>query len=316
MEADELGTIELIFDADAVKATRVDQFISLSLDSISRSQAQRLIDGDAVLINGKPVRASYRLKDGDRILVSIPAPKPLTLEPEMIPLNVVHEDEHLIVVFKPAGMVTHPGAGVTNGTLVNALLHHCKGQLAGIGGVERPGIVHRLDKDTAGLMIVAKEGEAHRLLSEQIANRQVRRVYTALLDGLDLNDTGTIDKPIGRHPINRKQMAIVLNGRDAVTHYQVIDRLSRFTLIEARLETGRTHQIRVHMSSLGFPVAGDLVYNRKKSGTQKFRDRMGLEGHCLYSTKLTFTHPISGKLLEFEVTPPPEFQRALSLLAR
>ncbi len=316
MENDDLKTIELVFDAETASATRVDQFISLSVDSISRAQAQRLIDEDSVSINGKSAKSSQKLRHGDRVSLRILAPKQLTLEPEDIPLNVVHEDEHLIVVYKPAGMVTHPGAGVSSGTLVNALLHHCRGQLAGIGGVERPGIVHRLDKDTAGLMVVAKEGEAHKLLSEQIANREVRRQYTALLDGQGLSESGTVDRPIGRHPLNRKQMAIVLNGRDAVTHYQVLERFFGFILIEARLQTGRTHQIRVHMSSLGFPVVGDLVYNRRKSGTEKFRGKLGVNGQCLYATKLTFTHPISGKLLEFEVAPPPEFQQALSLLKR
>lgn len=298
------------------ESSRLDMFVSNSVEDLSRAQAKRLIDSGMIKVNGAASKSSAKLKPGDRVTIEIPQPEPLEVTPENIELDVVFEDEHLIVVNKKAGMVTHPGAGVNSGTLVNALLHHCRGQLAGIGGVERPGIVHRLDKDTAGLMIVAKNDRAHKILSEMIADRKVKRVYTALLQGVMKDGSGTIDKPIGRHPIHRKQMAIVMSGRNAVTHYEVLKRLSSNTVIEARLETGRTHQIRVHMSSLGFPVVGDLIYNKKGTGTENFRRRHELNGHCLYATKLTFRHPLSGELLEFEIAPPVEFDKVVASLER
>lgn len=244
----------------------------------------------------------------------MPDNEPLALIPQALPLSVVYEDEHLIVVDKPAGMVVHPGAGVHSGTVVNALLHHCRGGLSGIGGVERPGIVHRLDKDTSGLMVAAKSETAHHSLSAQIKAKTARRVYLALVEGIIPSDQGLIDRPLGRHPVRRKEMAVVTGGRSAASRFRVIRRLGSFTLVEVELETGRTHQIRVHMASLGFPVVGDIVYNKKRTGTESKRRRLGLTGHALHACKLSFRHPLSGCLLEFDAPLPRDFQALIDSL--
>ncbi len=293
---------------------RLDHFVAKELSELSRAQIQKLIEGELVLVNGDTAKSSLRLKGGESITVRIPAPEPLDLKAEAIPLDVVFEDDYLIVINKAAGMVTHPGAGINSGTLVNALLHHCQASLSGISGVERPGIVHRLDKDTSGLLVVAKEDFTHRELANQLALRTVKRVYRALVEGLVQNDRGTISKPIGRHPTRRKEMAIVDDGRTAVTHFEVIERYRNFTLLELRLETGRTHQIRVHMAHMGYPVVGDLVYNRKSTGSEKARNKLGLEGHALHAARLSFVHPKTGISLEFSAPLPAGYQHLVDSL--
>ncbi len=293
---------------------RLDQFLSQNLDGLSRSRVQQLIEDGLVLVNGNNAKANLRLRGGESVSVQIPPAVELDVQPENIPLSVVYEDEYVIVVNKPAGMTTHPGAGVVSGTLVNALLFHCKGSLSGISGTLRPGIVHRLDKDTTGLLVVAKNDLAHQNLAQQIKQRSVGRLYQALVEGTVENDSGTIDKPIGRHPVRRKEMAVVDNGRSAQSDFTVIKRFSRFTLVQVKLKTGRTHQIRVHMASIGFPVAGDLVYNNKQSGSESWRKKHGLQGQALHAFRLTFKHPKTGNLLEFEANPPDDFQKLLSTL--
>lgn len=293
---------------------RLDQFLSQNLDGLSRSRVQQLIEDGLVLVNGNNAKANLRLRGGESVSVQIPPAVELDVQPENIPLSVVYEDEYVIVVNKPAGMTTHPGAGVVSGTLVNALLFHCKGSLSGISGTLRPGIVHRLDKDTTGLLVVAKNDLAHQNLAQQIKQRSVGRLYQALVEGTVESDSGTIDKPIGRHPVRRKEMAVVDNGRSAQSDFTVIKRFSRFTLVQVKLKTGRTHQIRVHMASIGFPVAGDLVYNNKQSGSESWRKKHGLQGQALHAFRLTFKHPKTGNLLEFEANPPDDFQKLLSTL--
>ncbi|HEY9869029.1 MAG TPA: RluA family pseudouridine synthase [Candidatus Obscuribacterales bacterium] len=293
---------------------RLDIYLACQLPGLTRSRIQKLIDQGLVLLSGKPAKAGTRLRGGEKLTVTIPAEEPLELEPQAIPLKIVYEDDYLLVVDKPAGMVTHPGAGVKQGTLVNALLHHCRGTLSGISGVLRPGIVHRLDKDTSGLMVVAKEDRAFRGLAQQIHDRQARRTYLALVEGVMPEDSGCIEKPIGRHPVHRQQMAVVERGRHAVTRFTVLRRFAGCTLVSVELETGRTHQIRVHMASLGFPVVGDIVYNRKATGTLAKRHKLGLVGHALHATRLSFRHPVSGSLLEFEAPLPADFQRLLEAL--
>lgn len=312
--------IELVYDETDSSATdskpRLDHYISQTLPDLSRAQVQKLIDAQLVRVNGDIAKASLKLKGGEVIVVRVPPTEPLDLQPEAIPLDVVYEDEFLIVINKAVGMVTHPGAGTRTGTLVNALLHHCRGSLSGISGVERPGIVHRLDKDTSGLLVVAKEDLTHRELAKQLAERTVKRTYYALVEGLVKNESGTVDKPIGRHPIRRKEMAVVDNGRNAVTHYEVVERYRNFTLLELKLQTGRTHQIRVHMAHLGYPVVGDLVYNRKSSGSEKARSKLGLIGHALHAAKLSFIHPKTGSALEFKAPLPADYQILLDSLRR
>lgn len=296
-------------------AVRLDQFVSESIESLSRAQVQKLIEAGKVTINNVPVKASRKLKGCEQILVTIPPAEPLDLKAEEIPLKIVFEDKHLVVVNKAAGMVTHPGAGVQSGTLVNALLFHCRGELSGVGGVKRPGIVHRLDKDTSGLLVVAKDDATHKGLVEQISQRSVKRVYNALVEGVVEQDDGTVNAPIGRHRFKRKMMAIVADGRRAVTHYRTLQRYRKFTMLEATLETGRTHQIRVHMASLGYPVAGDLVYNRKSTGTPQARKKMGLVGHALHAARLSFMHPQTREQLSFEAPLPADFQAAIQKLS-
>lgn len=302
---------------DRSLAHRLDQFLTAKLTDYSRSRVQKLIDDGAVVVNGAVARASLKLKPGDNITVSVPPLEVLDALPENIPLKIVYEDEHMLVVDKPAGMVTHPGAGVNSGTLVNAVLFHCQGRLSSIGGVVRPGIVHRLDKDTSGLIMVAKTDVAHQGLSLQLQTKEARRVYLALVEGVPKAESGSVDAAIGRHPLKRKEMTLVKEGqigRSALTHWRVARHFNRFALLECRLDTGRTHQIRVHMASLNLPVVGDIVYNRKTTGTLESRRKLGLVGQALHAHRLTLTHPVSGLLLEFQAELPHDFERLLAKL--
>lgn len=289
--------ITLFFDADDVQ--RVDAFVSSQLD-LTRSHVSKLLAGGNITVNKKTVQKSAKLKRGDEVLVILPEPEPLDVLPENIPLDIVYEDDYLLVVNKPKGMVVHPAAGNYTGTLVNALLWHCKDNLSGINGVMRPGIVHRIDKDTSGLLMVAKNDIAHNFLSEQIKEHSFVREYEAVVHGVIKQDTGRIEAPIGRHPVKRKQMAVTAeNSKPAITHFSVINRFEKFTHIRLKLETGRTHQIRVHMSYLGYAVAGDSVY-----GPKKCIESLG--GQCLHAKKLGFIHPKTRQYMEFE-TPLPEY---------
>ena len=280
---------------------RLDSFLAVAVEDTTRSAITTLIEKGEVTVNGTSKKKNYKLKVGDVISLTLPDPMPLDVEPEYIPLEVLFEDEHLLVVNKPKGMVVHPAAGNYSHTLVNALLHHCKGSLSGINGVLRPGIVHRIDKDTSGLLMVAKNDTAHRFLAEQIKEHSFTREYEAVVLGNLKADSGTVNAPIGRHPIKRKQMAVTYkNSKEAVTHYKVIARYKGFTHIRVRLETGRTHQIRVHMAHLGHPVAGDTVYGGTKN-TQ------GLEGQCLHAKKVGFIHPVSREYMEFQSDLPRYF---------
>lgn len=281
---------------------RVDKGAALLCPSLSRSTVQQLIEDGALSVNCKPVTKSFTLKLGDTVLVNVPEPKTLSLEAQSIPLDIVYEDNDLLVVNKPKGMVVHPAAGNYDGTLVNALLAHCKDSLSGINGVIRPGIVHRIDKDTSGLLVVAKNDAAHIGLAEQIKNHSFTREYRTVVVGNVKNDIGTIDAPIGRNPKDRKKQAVTdKNSKKAITHYEVIKRYNGFTYLKVRLETGRTHQIRVHMAYRGTPVAGDAVYGDPKK-------TYGLSGQCLHAAKLGFVHPITGEYLEFFAPLPDYFE--------
>lgn len=279
---------------------RADVFISESLPDITRSAIQKLISEGAVTVNGIAVPKNLKLKTGDTVAVNIPEPVPDEALPENIPLDIVYEDEDLLVVNKPRGMVVHPAVGNYSGTLVNALLYHCGASLSGINGVLRPGIVHRIDKDTSGLLIVAKNDYSHRLLAEQIKVHSFTRKYQAVVVGNIKDDEGTINAPIGRHPTDRKKMTVTMkNSREAVTHYRVLGRYRGYTHLELTLETGRTHQIRVHMASIGHPVAGDPVYGGKNY-------LVSLGGQCLHAYYISFVHPRSGEALSFS-SPLPQY---------
>lgn len=279
---------------------RIDKLISESNHGISRSAAAKIIEEGGVTVNFKPVSKNYKCKENDKIVIQIPEAKPLEATAQDIPLDIVYEDKDLLVVNKPKGMVTHPAAGNYEGTLVNALLYHCGNSLSGINGVIRPGIVHRIDKDTSGLLIVAKNDIAHTGLAKQIKEHSFERAYECVVHGNVKADRGTVDQPIGRHPKERKKMAVTFkNSKNAVTHYEVIKRYGDFTHLRCVLETGRTHQIRVHMAYIGHPVAGDEVYGPKK--VQK-----GLNGQCLHAKHIGFVHPKTGQWLEFE-SPLPEY---------
>ncbi len=293
---------------------RLDVFVSAA-SGVTRSAAQRLIEAGAVNVNGAARPKNYALRGGDTVSVELPEPEPCEALPEDIPLDVVYEDADIIVVNKPRGMVVHPAAGNEHGTLVNALLYHCGDSLSGVGGVMRPGIVHRIDKDTTGLLAAAKNDAAHEALSQQLRMHEMHRVYRALAVGRLKDDVGTVDAPIGRHPIDRKRMAVVAGGRDARTDYTVLSRLcSRedrrepFSFIECRLHTGRTHQIRVHMAHLGHPLAGDVTYG---SGRTRFEKRYCTDGQMLHAHKLILRHPRTGKTMEFSAPLPLDFEAAL-----
>ncbi len=288
---------------------RLDRFLSEQAAlGISRSYAGRLIEEKHVLLDGKRTKAGTKLRAGMKLDITVPEPEKPELLPEDIPLSIVYEDEDVLIVNKPKGMVVHPAAGHGSGTLVNAILHHCGDTLSSINGVARPGIVHRIDKDTTGLLVICKNDEAHRSLSEQLRVHSITRRYAAIVCGNLREDSGTIDKPIGRHRTERKRQAIdPERGREAVTHYTVLERFGAYTLVECRLETGRTHQIRVHMASIGHPLLGDEVYGQRK---QPFR----LEGQCLHAKTLGFRHPRTGEYVEFDSEYPEYFTALLRKL--
>lgn len=283
---------------------RIDVYLAEKCKDISRSTVQRLIDEKNVKLNGETIRASYKVQEGDKIEIEIPKPKEIKLEAQNIPIEVVYEDDSIIVVNKPKGMVVHPANGNPDGTLVNAIMAICKDSLSGIGGEIRPGIVHRLDKDTSGLLIVAKSDKAHANLSEQIKNREVKKTYIALVRGNVRENEATIDMPISRSKKDRKKMAVDKDGKNAVTHFKVLKRYDGYTLLKVNIETGRTHQIRVHLSEIGYPVVGDLVYS---NGKNKF----GVEGQCLHASELEFKHPITGKMLHLKAKLPEYFENIL-----
>ena len=287
---------------------RIDKFLADSLSDITRSAVVNLIESGNISVNGKQVSKNYKLREGDSIDVMIPDPVEYEAEAENIPLDIVYEDNDLLVVNKPKGMVVHPAAGNYSGTLVNALLYHCKDGLSGINGVMRPGIVHRIDKNTSGLLIVAKNDKAHKSLAEQIKEHSFTREYEAVVLGNIKEDSGTVDAPIGRHPVERKRMAVTeKNAKNAVTHFEVIRRYGAYTHIKCRLETGRTHQIRVHMAYIGHPVSGDDVYGSKK-------EKVSFDGQCLHARKIGFIHPSTSEYLEFSSDLPEYFIKFLNKL--
>lgn len=297
---------ELVFSASTEDSgIRVDRFLQARLPDHSRSAIQKWMEDGCVLVNGKSVAKNYKLSGACEILVRIPEPQELQIRAENIPLDIVYEDDDLLIVNKPKGMVVHPAPGNSDGTLVNALLYHCKGTLSGINGVIRPGIVHRIDKDTSGLLMVAKNDRAHLGLAEQIKEHSFDRVYETVVYGQFKEDSGTVNAPIGRHPVDRKRMAVTAShSREAVTHFQVLERLNGFTHLRVQLETGRTHQIRVHMAYIGHPVAGDPVYGPRKVISE-------LHGQCLHAREIGFTHPVTGERMHFSSPLPDYFVRFL-----
>ena len=294
----------LLRASEESKNQRLDAFLASSLDGLTRSQATRLIESGEVAVNGRAVGKSYKLAGGEDIAVTLPEPEPVEAVPQDIPLDVVYEDADVIVVNKPSGMVVHPAPGHPDGTLVNALLYHCAGTLSGVGGALRPGIVHRIDRDTSGLIIAAKNDAAHQYLSAQLADHTLARTYECIVVGKLREDRGTVDAPIARHPTDRKRMAVVAGGREAVTHWEVIARYPGYTHVRCRLETGRTHQIRVHMAYIGHPILGDTVYGAKK-------EVPGLTGQCLHAVGLRFLHPRTHEVVELSCPLPDEFIRML-----
>ncbi|MFZ0368004.1 MAG: RluA family pseudouridine synthase [Halobacillus sp.] len=284
---------------------RIDKLLTEVITDASRSQIQGWLKDKLVEVDGEAVKSNYKVQQGETIAWSIPEPEPLEAAPENIDIDIVYEDEDVVVVNKAAGMVVHPSAGHSGGTLVNALLYHCKG-LSGINGVERPGIVHRIDKDTSGLLVVAKNDKAHQSLAEQLSNKSVERKYEAIVHGLISHEYGTIDAPIGRDTKDRQRMAVVENGREAVTHFRVLDHYEDFTLVECTLETGRTHQIRVHMKYISHPLVGDPKYGPRKT--------WGLKGQALHAKSLGFEHPRTGEWLKFEAEPPEDFTDMITFL--
>lgn len=297
---------KLVFDENV--PVRLDVFLSQYFQDKSRSHIQKLIEDELVTVNGKIKKSNYKLKFQDEISVTLKEPVSLNVEPEEIPLDILYEDKDVIVVNKPQGMIVHPASGVKTGTLVNALLNHCS-DLSGINGVTRPGIVHRIDKDTSGVLVVAKNDNSHNKLAKQLKDHSMTREYLALVEGILKEEEGTVDRPIARHPRDKIKMAVVLNGKRAVTHYKVINRFKNNTLVKCILETGRTHQIRVHMAYIGHPLVGDPVYGYKKQ-------RFNLEGQLLHARKLGFIHPSTGKYIEFETEVPEYFKKIINILER
>ena len=286
---------------------------------ITRSAAARLIEEGAVTVNGSSSIKKYLVKEGDVIEIFMPEPEEYDAEPEDIPLDIIYEDEWIIVINKPSGMVVHPAPGNYSGTLVNALLYHCKDSLSGIGGVMRPGIVHRIDKDTSGLLVVAKNDEAHAALSAELKYHGIVREYVALVRGGFSEDRGTVNYPIGRHPVDRKKMAVILSedktAREAITHYEVLKRFGEVSYLRLVLETGRTHQIRVHMSYTGHPLLGDEVYSKAKTNFEKRHPSL-FEGQALHARRLELTHPKNGERMSFECPLPDIFEKALNILEK
>ena len=286
---------------------RIDAYISSVDTEISRTAAQRLIEEQAITVNGKNTKASYKVQENDVIEIQENEPKEIELKAENIPVEIIYEDEDIIVVNKPKGLVVHPAVGNPDGTLVNAIMAICKDSLSGIGGEIRPGIVHRLDKDTSGILIVAKNDTAHVNLSEQIKNHEVEKTYIALVRGIVKENEATINMPIGRSTKDRKKMAVSKNGKNAITHFKVLERYEKYTLLEIKIETGRTHQIRVHLSHIGYPVVGDYTYSNG-------RNDFNVEGQMLHSKKIKFRHPKSEKEMELEAKLPEYFQEILDNL--
>lgn len=290
---------------------RLDAYIASEDLDLSRSMIQKLLEDGKITVNGKMEKASYKVQINDEIQVMIEEPKEIKLEAQELPLDIIYEDNDILVVNKDKGLVVHPGNGNPDGTLVNAIMAHCKDSLSGIGGELRPGIVHRLDKDTSGLLIIAKNDKAHIAMSEQIKNREVNKTYIALVRGIISENSATINMPIGRNAKDRKKMAVNKNGKEAITHFKVLDRYTTskasYTLLEIKIDTGRTHQIRVHMAQIGHPVIGDMVYSNGKN-------EFGIEGQCLHAKKLEFKHPITGKEMKLEAQIPEYFENVISLL--
>ena len=295
---------KLVVDLNDV---RLDAYIAKLKNDISRTMIQKLIEEGNILVNGKSKKISYKVQLGDEIELNIPKAKEIELKAENIPVEVVYEDDDIIVVNKPKGMVVHPANGNPDGTLVNAIMAMCKDSLSGIGGEIRPGIVHRLDKDTSGLLIVAKNDTAHINMSNQIKNREVKKIYIALVRGVVSENEATINMPIGRSAKDRKKMAVRKDGKEAVTHFKVLRRYRKYTLLEVKIDTGRTHQIRVHMAEIGYPVVGDEVYSNGKN-------EFNVHGQMLHSTSLDFVHPITGKPMHFEAPLPEYFEEVLNKL--
>lgn len=299
--------LEFIISPDE-QNTRIDKYLSEQLEGTSRSYIQKLIENGQVLVNGKTVKSNYKLRADDILSVEIPEPEELKVEAEDIPLSILYEDEQLLVVDKPKGMVVHPAAGHYNGTLVNALLYHCKDQLSGINGVMRPGIVHRIDQNTTGALVVCKTDLAHQSLAEQLKVHSITRKYRGIVHGNIKDEEGMIHSMIGRDPKDRKKMASgVKNGKDAITHYRVLERFGNYTYAEFMLQTGRTHQIRVHMRSIGHPLLGDDLYGPAKCPFH-------LEGQTLHAMVLGFIHPVSGSYMEFTAPLPEYFEKLLGKL--
>jgi 23S rRNA pseudouridine1911/1915/1917 synthase len=287
---------------------RLDKWIPSLNEEWTRARVQGWIQEGLVRVNGQARKGNYRLKAGDKVEVDVPPVELLDVKPEAIPLDIRYEDQDVIVINKPRGMVVHPGAGNTEGTLVNALLYHCKGELSGIGGVARPGIVHRIDKDTSGLLMVAKTDLAHQSLVAQLKEHSVERAYTAIVHGVIPHDNGTIDAPIGRDPSHRQRMAVVhQNSKHAVTHFSVRQRFKDATMVECRLETGRTHQIRVHMKYIGYPLIGDPIYGPKKNS-------YGMNGQALHARIIGFTHPRTNERIRLEAELPEDMQKLIARL--
>ena len=300
---------ELIFYVEKEdEGTRIDKYLSDNIEDKSRAFIQNLIDESNITVNDKNIKSNYKVKYKDKIKVIIPVPKELTIAAEDIPLDIVFEDKDVVVVNKPQGMVVHPASGVYSGTLVNALLNHCE-DLSGINGVVRPGIVHRIDKDTSGVLVIAKNDFSHNKLAEQFKEHSMKREYYALVEGRFKDEEGIVDAPLGRHPQDRIKMAVVKDGKRAVTHYKVIETYKNTSLIKCRLETGRTHQIRVHMAYIGHPLVGDPVYGYKK---QKYN----LEGQMLHAKVLGFVHPTINEYMEFESELPSYFTKILEILKK
>lgn len=288
---------------------RIDAYLSEKLEDMSRVTVQRLLSNGKILVNHKIVKSSYKVQEGDKIQIEEEIPVEISLKAQNIPLEVIYEDKDIIVVNKPKGIVVHPANGNPDGTLVNAIMAMCKGSLSGIGGEIRPGIVHRLDKDTSGIIVVAKNDKAHINLSEQIKEHRVKKTYIALVRGIVKENEATINMPIGRSEKDRKKMAVTKKGKEAITHFRVLERYDKYTLLQVNIETGRTHQIRVHLSQIGYPIVGDEVYSNGKN-------EWNIKGQCLHAKSLEFTHPITGEKMYLEARLPEYFENMLEDLEK
>lgn len=302
---------KIIFRVEKENAgIRIDKYLSDNMEDISRSYLQKLLKEKSITVNEKEIKANYKVQEGDVVSVSVPEPEEPDIFPEEIPLDILYEDDSLMVVNKPKDMVVHPSAGHLSGTLVNAVLFHCKGNLSGINGIMRPGIVHRIDKDTTGALLICKTDTCHRILAEQLKVHSITRKYRAVVQGNLKDDEGTIEGPVGRHPADRKKMAInYKNGKEAVTHYRVLERFGNATYIECQLETGRTHQIRVHMASIGHPLLGDTTYGSSKNPYH-------LQGQALHAMVIGFLHPVTNTYMEFTAPLPEYFLKLLEKLRK